>query len=157
MLRVFAVLAGLLISTALTSPTAGAKEEYWAQICGRSGCKIVKDRFVAAALTSEAEELGSKVRSSRGVPAYTVRYAVPSSGEPTGPRYWLGTDAIELLIHHSQPSVSDLFIRAKAGVKPFPAVNAHRSRSWGRVVALGAVISLIVVVAGLYRSQARQR
>jgi hypothetical protein len=155
-LRFVAVLAGLLISTALTSPTAGAKEEYWAQICGGSGCKIVKDRFVAAALTSEAEELGSKVRSSRGVPAYTIRFAVPSSGEPTGPRYWLGTDTIELLIHHSQPSVSDLFIRAKAGVKPFPAVT-HRSRSWGRVVALGAVISLIVVVAGLYRSQAWQR
>jgi hypothetical protein len=147
MYRLLAAAAGLLISTALTAPAAGAKEEYWAQICGRSGCKLVKDRFVAAALTSEAEEHGSKARSSPGAPAYTVRYAVPNSGEPTGPKYWLKTDEIEFMIRHSQASVSDLFIRAKAGVRPFPAANAHRAGSWGLFVALGAAVSVLVAVA----------
>src|SRR5205823_4950410 len=84
MSRLLAAVAGFLVTAALAAGQAGAKEEYWAQICGRSGCKIVKDRFVAAALTSEAEEHGSKVRRSEGVPAYTVRYAVPNSGGPTG-------------------------------------------------------------------------
>jgi hypothetical protein len=147
MSRLLAAVGGLLISAALTVPAAGAKEEYWAQICGRSGCKIVKDRFVAAALTSEAEEHGSKVRSSLGVPAYTVRYAVPNSGELTGPTYWLKADEIEFMIRHSQASVSDLFIRAKAGVRPFPAAKAHPAGSWGRPVALGAAVSVIVIVA----------
>jgi hypothetical protein len=74
MSRLLATVAGLLIGAALAVPAAGAKDEYWTQICGQSGCRIVKDRFVAAALTSEAEEHGSKVRGSPGVPAYTVRY-----------------------------------------------------------------------------------
>jgi hypothetical protein len=144
--RLLVAVIGLLISAALSASTAGAKEEYWAQICGQSGCKIVKDRFVAAALTSEAEEDGSKVRRSPA-PAYTIRYAVPKSGTPTGPTYWLTTDAIEFTIRFSQASVSDLFIRAKASVRPFPAANVQRASSWGRFVALGGAVAVIFVVA----------
>jgi hypothetical protein len=147
MSRLLAAVAGLLISSALAAPAAGAKDEYWTQICGQSGCKIVKDRFVAAALTSEAEEHGSRVRRASGVPAYTVRYAVPNSGKPTGPTYWLTTDAIEFMIRNSQASVSDLFVRARAGVRPFPAANVHRAGSWERFVALGGAVSVIVVAA----------
>jgi hypothetical protein len=47
----------VVVSLAAASPV-GAKEEYWAQICGQSGCKFIKDRFAAAALTTEAEERG---------------------------------------------------------------------------------------------------
>jgi hypothetical protein len=57
-----------------------------------------------------------------------------------------------------------LFIRAKAGVRPFPAAKAHRAGSWGRFVALGAAVSVLIAVAlllfrrgGIVRRHARER
>jgi hypothetical protein len=131
---------------AFVVPAAGAKDEYWAQICGSRGCKLVKDRLVAAALTSEAQERGSRARSSAEGPAYTVRYALPNSGKTVAPAYWLATDEIEFLISHSQASVSELFIRAKAGVQPFPSAKAHRSGSLERSVAAGAAVFVFILV-----------
>jgi hypothetical protein len=154
MTRVLVALAGLLAGAAFAVPTAGAKGEFWARICGESGCKVIKDRLVGAALTGEAEQHGSKVRTSPGVPAYTVTYTVPKSGKPTGPKYWLTTDRIEFTIHSSQRSVSDLFIRATAGVRPFAAARGHRATPWGRFVALGGAGAGIVLVA-LLRSRRR--
>jgi hypothetical protein len=149
MSRSLPAIAGLLICAALAAP-AGAKDENWAQICGRNGCKILKDRLVTAALTGEAEEQGSKVRSSR-TPAYTVRY-VARTGKPFGPTYWLTTDAIDYTIRSSQPSVSRLFARAIAGVQPLSTTNGHHRSPWRRFIVLGSAVAVSVLVgAVLYR------
>jgi hypothetical protein len=84
---------------------------------------------VAAALSSEAEEVGTKVRTFLGVPAYSVRYAAPDSGHPTGPTYWLAARDIEFAIDSSQRSVSNLFVRATAGVRPFAPTSHHSNGS----------------------------
>ena len=121
---------------ALAAPAAAAKDEFWVRICGENGCKLVKDRLVAAALSSEAEELGTKVRTSLGVPVYRVRYAAPGSGHPTGPTYWLAGRSIKFTIESSQRSVSNLFVRATTGVRPFAPTN-HQSKDWKWFTAAG--------------------
>jgi hypothetical protein len=124
-MRRLLIAAVACLIVALSASLAGAKDEYWAQICGRNGCKIIKDRFVAAALTSEAEEHGSRRRALDAGSAYRVRYAVPRSARPTGLSYWLTTKRIAFLIRQSQPSVAALFTRARAGVRPFFAAASR--------------------------------
>jgi len=84
---------------------------------------------VAAALSGEAEEVGTKVRTTLGVPVYSVRYVAPDSGHATGPTYWLAARDIEFAIDASQRSVSNLFVRAATGVRPF-APTSHQSNHW---------------------------
>jgi hypothetical protein len=156
MCRSVAVIVGLLIGAGLAAP-AGAKDEAWAQICGRNGCKIVKDRLVTAALTSEAEEQGRKVRSSQSGPAYTVRYVARDSSEPFGPTHWLPTDAINFAIRSSQASVGRLFVRAKAGIQPFPAASAGHAGSWELVLLMGVAAGAIVPTLFWWRRKARAR
>jgi len=85
---------------------------------------------MAAALSSEAEESGTKVRGSLTVPVYIVRYVAPDSGgHPTGPTYWLAARSIEFTIDSSQRSVGNLFVRATTGVRPF-APTSHQSNHW---------------------------
>jgi hypothetical protein len=127
--RTLLALVSLVALAALAAPTAAAKGEFWVRICGDNGCKLVKDRLVAAALSSEAEEVGTMVRTSLGVTVYSVRYAAPDSGRPTGPTYWLAERDIEFAIDSSQRSVSNLFVRATAGVRPF-APTSHHANHW---------------------------
>jgi hypothetical protein len=147
---------GVLLISALAAP-AGAKDEEWTQICGRSGCKNVTERLVAAALTSEAEEQGSTIRTSLLAPAYTVRYVAPDSGEPFGPTYWLTAREIDFTIRSSQASVSRLFVDAKAGVQPFRAAGLNRTSSWDHSLALGSTVVVMLLVGALlyFRHEAR--
>jgi hypothetical protein len=127
--RTLLALVSLVALAALAAPTAAAKEDFWVRICGENGCKLVKDRLMAAALSSEAEDVGTKVRRSPSVPVYSVRYVAPDSGNPTGPTYWLAARNIEFTIDSSQRSVRNLFVRAAAGVRPFAPTN-HQSNHW---------------------------
>ena len=118
------------------------------RICGESGCKVVKDELVVAALGSEAETRGSTVRfPSRGA-VYSVRWVTASSGEPTGRTYWLTRQTVKFLIDSSQRSVGDLFIRATAGVRQFPG-EPSSSTSWVWFVGAGGAIAMVIVVAFL--------
>jgi hypothetical protein len=116
------------------------------QICGESGCKVVKDQFVAAALGTEAENRGSTVQFPSRGSAYSVRYVDASSREVTGRTYWLTTKTIDFLIDSSQPSVGKLFLRATAGVRPFPG-EPSSSTSWVWFVGAGGVIAMVIVFA----------
>jgi len=80
MSRSLVAVAALLVSTVLTAAAAEAKDEYWAQICGRSGCKIVKDRFVGAALTTEANRRAMP-RTSIGRSKFWVEVLPAASAE----------------------------------------------------------------------------
>jgi hypothetical protein len=151
MRRLVGTLSVVVVSLAAASPV-GAKEEYWAQICGQSGCKVIKDRFVAAAFTTEAEERGSSVRRSADA-AYKVRYVIPQSGQTTGPTHWISAKTIDFIVRSSQPSVSDLLIRARSGVEPFPAAsNGADRRAWAGVLVASA---LGVILVGVWLSKRR--
>jgi hypothetical protein len=84
---------------------------------------------MAAALSSEAEEFGTRARTSLDVPAYSVGYAAPDSGHSKGPTYWLAARSIESIIASSQPSIGKLFLRATTRVRPF-APAGHQSNHW---------------------------
>ena len=141
MRRTLVALVSLVALAALAAPTAAAKEELWVRICGDNGCKLVKDRLVVAALSSEAEEVGTKVRAALGVPVYSVRYVAPDSGHATGPTYWPAAQDIEFAIDASQRSVSNLFVRATTGVRPF-APTSHQSTHWKWFTAGGGAAIL---------------
>jgi hypothetical protein len=91
---------------------------------------------VAAAFSGEAEEVGTKVRTALGVPVYSVRYVAPDSSHSTGPTFWLAARDIEFAIDSSQRSVSNLFVRATMGVRPF-APTSHQSNRWKWLTAWG--------------------
>jgi hypothetical protein len=143
MRRTLVALVSLIALAALAAPTATAKEEFWVRICDENGCKLVKDRIVAAALSTEAEEFGTRVRASPGVPVYSVSYAAPDSGHPTGPTHWLAARSIEFTIRSSQASVSDLLVRATTGIRPF-APTSHESNHWQWFTAGGGAGAAIL-------------
>jgi hypothetical protein len=153
--RTVVALVFLVALAALAAPTAAAKEALWVRICGDNGCKLIKDRLEAAALSSEAEELGTKVRTSLGVPVYSVRYVAPDSGHPTGPTYWLAARDIEFTIDSSQRSVGNLFVRATAGVRPF-APTSHQSNHWTWVTAGGGTGAAVLASALLLFRRSRR-
>jgi hypothetical protein len=97
---------------------------------------------VAAALSSEAERSGTKLRPL-GVPVYSVTYAAPDSGRPTGPTYWLAAPSIEFTIDSSQRSVRNLFLRATAGVRPF-APTGHQHNHWKWLTAGGGAAAVLL-------------
>jgi hypothetical protein len=147
--RASVVLAMVMLVALCAAAAADAKGGYWLRICGESGCKVVKDQLVGAALSTEAETRGSTVRfPSRGA-VYSVRYVIAPSGEVTGRTYWLTTETIDFLIASSQPSVGKLFVRATADVRPFPGASssaAESSTSWVWVVGAGGAIAAVVAV-----------
>jgi hypothetical protein len=144
MRRTLLALVSLVALAALLAPTAVAKGEFWVRICGENGCKLIKDRLAAAALSSEAEEFGTKVRSP-DAPVYSVRYVMPDSGHPTGPNYWLAARSVEFTIDSSQQSVRHLFVQATRGVRPFPS-GRHQSNHW-KWFAAGAGIGAAVLAS----------
>ena len=157
MRRTLIALVSLVALAALAAPTAAAKEEFWVRICGENACKLVKDRLLAAALSTEAEELGTKVRTSLGVPAYSVRYAAPGSGHPTGPPYWLAARSIEFTIDSSQRSVRSLFVRATTGIRPFP-YSSHQANHWKWFTAEGGTgAAVLASTLLLFRRSRRGR
>lgn len=144
--RASVALVGVVVVALCAAPAAAAKGGYWVRICGESGCKVVKDRLVGAALSSEAETRGSTVRFPSRGPAYSVRYVIASSGEPTGRTYWLTSETIDFLIDSSQPSVGELFVRATAGVRPFPGASSPSSTPWVWLIGAGGTIAGLVAV-----------
>lgn len=155
MRRTLPALVSLVALAALAAPTAAAKGEFWVRICGEDGCKLVKVRLVAAALSGEAEEFGTKGRTSLGMPVYSVRYALPDSGNATGPTYWLAARSIEFTIDSSQQSVRNLFVRATKGIRPFPA-GSHQSNHWEWFAAGGGIGSAVLASTFLLLRQSRR-
>lgn len=144
--RASVVLAVVILVVLCVVSAAIAKGGYWLQICGESGCKVVKDQLVGAALSSEAETRGSTVRFPSRGPVYSVRYVIASSGEVTGRTYWLTTETIDFVVDSSQPSVGKLLARATAGVRPFPGASssaAESSTSWAWLVGAGGALAAL--------------
>ena len=166
------MLVALVVLAALAAPTAAPKDIIWLRICGENGCKLIKDQEVGAALGTEAEEYGAKVRASvQPLPMYEVTYVLPSSTrrilrteglrEPRQPTYWLPQRSIRFVIATSQRSVSGLFLRATAGIRLFTPTG-HQSRHWQWFTALssaGAAVlaGTLVVFRRRTRADAKTR
>ena len=154
---------------ALAAPTAATKDILWIRICGENGCKLIKDQGLDAALGTEAEEYGAKVRVSVHVPMYEVSYVLPSSmrailrteglPEHREPTYWLRERHIQFMIADSQRSVSETFIRATAGIRPFTSTSTHSSNHWKSFTAVGtaAAAGLGMLVQLIRRSAMARR
>jgi len=166
--RSLVALGSLVVLAALAAQTAAAKDVTWLRICGENRCKLIKDQGIDAALGTEAEEYGAKVRASVQVPMYEVSYVLPSSMRailraeglraPTEPTYWLRQRRIQFLIAESQRSVSETFIRATAGVRPFVPASSHSSNRWKWFTAAGAAVAAaLAMVVLLIRQAARPR
>jgi hypothetical protein len=129
---------GLVLLAALPSGAA-AKDEYALELCGASGCKVVRDPIVAAALAQATEDFGVAVPAQLESPFFTVRY-VP----PTGTTYRLAESAIAELQSGSEPRVVDVFDRAVAGIEPF-GVRDDGARWWAVAAIVGVGLAVIVV------------
>jgi hypothetical protein len=140
----------------------------WLRICGENGCKLVRDQGIDAALLTEAEQYGAKARAFVHVPVYEVTVVLPRSMHatlqtegltaPREPTYWLRQLRIQFLIATSQRTVSELFLRATAGIRPFTPTSTHSSnqRKWFTAAGAAAAASLAAVVL-LIRRTARGR
>jgi len=169
--RTLLALASLVVLAVLAPQTATAKDVWWLRICGENGCKLIKDQGIGAALGTEAEEYGTKARASGYVPVYEVSYVLPSSmranlrtaglPEPREPTYWLRQRHIQFLIANSQRSVSETFMRATAGIRPFVPAGSPSSNRWKWFALAGAAVLAILAIAALAahrtRSSAQQR
>jgi hypothetical protein len=170
--QILAVLVSLVVLAALAAPTAAPKDIMWLRICGENGCKLIKDQGVGAALATEAEAYGAKVRASvQHLPMYEVTYVLPSSTRrilrtegltvPRQPTYWLPQRSIRFVIATSQRSVSGLFLRATAGIRPFTPTS-NQSSHWQWFTALssagaGVLAGTLVLFRRRTRADAKTR
>jgi hypothetical protein len=133
------------LGVALAVPAvAPAKDDYSLRLCGRSGCKLVTDPFVAAALSQETDDFGVVAPAPVAPPFYTVQY-VPKGGVPIGPTYRLSLAAIARTRATSAREVGGLFERATAGIEPFSEDRGGAFRWWP--LAIATFIGLAAVVA----------
>src|ERR1700693_5200999 len=112
MRRSLVALGSLVVLAALAAQTAAAKDATWLRVCGETGCKLVSDQGIDAALLTEAEQYGAKARASMQVPVYEVTVVLPRSMHailhteglraPREPTYWLRQRRIQFLIATSQ-------------------------------------------------------
>jgi hypothetical protein len=167
--RTLLALASLVVLAVVASQTATAKDVWWLRICGENGCKLIKDQGIGAALGTEAEEYGAKAgaRASVHVPVYEVSYVLPTSmranlrtaglPEPREPTYWLRKRHIQFLIANSQRSVSETFMRATAGIRPFVPAGSHSSNRWKWFALAGAAVLAILAIAPLAARRTRSQ
>jgi hypothetical protein len=138
-------LVALGLGAALALPASvSAKDEYSLQLCGRSGCKLVTDRIVAAALSQEVTDFGMPAPARVSAPFFTVRY-LPREGVPISPTYRLPEAAIARTQATSSPEVAQIFERATAGIQPFSDARDAGLRWWPHGFA--AFIGLAAMVA----------
>jgi hypothetical protein len=139
------ILVALALGFALALPAvAPAKDEYSLELCGRSGCKLVTDRIVAAALSQEVTDFGVPAPGRVAAPFFTVRY-LPREGVPISPTYRLPEAAIARTQATSSSEVAQIFERATAGIQPFSDARDAGFRWWPH--AFAAVIGLAALVA----------
>jgi hypothetical protein len=137
-------LIAVAVGVALALPAAApAKDDYFLQLCGRSGCKLVTDRIVAAALSQEVTDFGVPAAGQVAAPFFTVQY-VPRAGVPISPTYRLPEAAIARTQATSAPEVADVLAQATAGIEPFSDARDAGFRWWPHACA--AFIGLAAVV-----------
>jgi hypothetical protein len=141
------LIGGATLSIALALPaTTAAKDDYWLKLCGESGCKLVTDRIVAAALSQETGEFGVVAPARVSSPFFTVQY-VPKGKPPIPPIYRLAEAAIARTQATSEPRVAAVFAKATAGVEPFSTPRDGGFQWWPVV----AVVCIGVTAAAGWR------
>jgi hypothetical protein len=146
-------IAAVAVSVALALPaTTVAKDEYWLKLCGETGCKLVTDRIVAAALSQETDDFGVVAPARVTSPFFTVQY-VPAGRAPIAPTYRLPAAAIARTQATSEPRVAEVFAKATEGVEPF-STPRHSSFHWWPVAA---AVSIGLVAVGAWHRLANSR
>ena len=153
------VIAVVTAAFLASPPPALGKEDYAVRVCGSSGCEVVGDPVVEAAIFGEAERYGA-VADDRFVRSYyqgayfTVRLVAPD-GDAFGKEYDVPVARIRETQASSDPEVAEPLEQATSGIEPYSVAGEEEASVWPWIAGVAGMVAAGTVA--LRRARRRLR